>query len=304
MSSVANRTEVQERLVELGVSFRKRESLAKLEAKLEEALEDEVLDFDDDDLEDDETVDLHPGEEDEEDEDLLEELGEEYITQAIKDSPCFSVAFYDPEDGSTCPEKDCILRLQCRKLADEDRLKAQIEDEFDDEVFGVEENETVKDVRRLLLGKNKKRRSKAPKKKRIRSGVNRKRHVHSELTLGHNNGGYLCRDLKEALESDGFEFIPKSEYFNVVRDGDPDKKDSRVLRAWPKIRALHVYVPADLVPMLKVHLFDVITLSKNRRRFFTPHVGYVTIKNNDKLKSFLDAFRNSSYYSQTQENDE
>ena len=104
------------------------------------------------------------------------------------------------------------------------------------------------------------------------------------------NGGFLYWEFHSQVGSD-YQFFVKSEYANVVRADDVDKKHARLFRLFPKKRALHAYINDDFVPSLKACGFDVKMLSAGRRRFFTPHVAYVTIKSSSKLRDFLTEMR-------------
>jgi len=278
MYPAQRKAEVSAKLDELGVRFSVRESLAVLEARLEEALD---LDLDEDSLDEQEYDGFVV-----EQQDIPDEAAAASYQDQIDQSECFGVSFYD--EAGECPEHGCVLRDACRRLSETNSAsgtEALEEDavEVINEPEEVVQSAPVKGSR--LFGSRK--RTRARKRKRIRRGPDRKRHVHSEMEIPmETNGGSLYWTFYGGAHS-RHDFHIKSEYVNVTRKGDPNKKAFRLFRLFPKKRALHIYVNEDFSKGLKANGFEIRGLSQSRQRFFTPHVGYVTIKSESRLRDFV-----------------
>jgi hypothetical protein len=178
---------------------------------------------------------------------------------------CFGDLFYN-NDGSHCDLYECIIRASCQLKCDKRRAPKRVK------VLGVRQKKTQKKLRK------------------VKSGVGRKRHVHSKYEVNNRRvGDRLLPILEERVDERLFS-IPKSRYFNFVLNWGYDCQYHRYLRVWPKVRALQIDVLEQFLTPLELEGFEVILYTQAKMRTLKPHVGYVKVKTKKQLEKFLNVF--------------
>ena len=181
------------------------------------------------------------------------------LNSLVRQSACYGLCYYE-QDGSACLfAEGCAVSARCRMLTE-----AHLKD--------------LKKADKKSVGK-------------------KRRYEKRSLEVDEKVfGGKMFVHLRSELQKMGYNCYLRSQYVNVVKKGERDKKRSRLLRIWPKKFVVVVYIKEEMRGLLKAYGFGVTDFSEQRKKTFTPHTCSIRMEDMEEVGLFLTAINSFIVY--------